>query len=260
MQITFLGTGGALCDHRVNYHNNALVRTADGPVLLDCGSTACQSMRELEIDRGSVRAVLFTHLHADHASPEELIWERQFVGPDGPRLLRTPLIGPADLIEPLCGALLPFVDTQVDEQGRPYSGLMKVIEPISTSEIEIGGVRFRWFRVPHVGDPLIYPDSKPAYGIEIDDGDNVVLWSGDTTFAPRWIIPASKRSRVARFFHECMISPRFPGSVHTHIEELRTLPEEVQSRITLMHHTAVPEGVCLEGLAGAACRHEIFEF
>ena len=34
MRITFLGSGGAFTDFRVNYHNNALSHTAEGPVLL----------------------------------------------------------------------------------------------------------------------------------------------------------------------------------------------------------------------------------
>ena len=72
MRITFLGSGGAFTDFRVNYHNNALVYTDEGPVLLDCGLTAVQSMREIGVDRTSLRAVLFTHLPSDHASPESL--------------------------------------------------------------------------------------------------------------------------------------------------------------------------------------------
>ena len=71
MKITFLGSGGAFTDYRVNYHNNALVETDAGLVLLDCGFTACQSMRELGIHPSKIHTVLFTHLHGDHASPEQ---------------------------------------------------------------------------------------------------------------------------------------------------------------------------------------------
>ena len=35
MRITFLGTGGAFCDYRVNYQNNAMVETSQGQVLID---------------------------------------------------------------------------------------------------------------------------------------------------------------------------------------------------------------------------------
>ena len=73
MQVTFLGSGGALCDHRVNYQNNALIEGPGGLLLLDCGTTAAQSLRELGVHACAVDAVALTHLHGDHASPEQLI-------------------------------------------------------------------------------------------------------------------------------------------------------------------------------------------
>jgi hypothetical protein len=53
--------------------------------------------------------------------------------------------------------------------------------------------------------------------------------------------------------------PRFPGTVHTHWEELASLPAEVLGRVTLMHHTEVPVWADVAGTAGAARRHEVFE-
>src|SRR5688500_2335164 len=111
MRITFLGSGGAFADYRVNYHNNALVETGEGPVLLDCGTTAVQSLRELGVDRTTIAGVCLTHLHADHASPEQLLWERYYgSGAAPPRHLATRLIAPPDVLDPLLGALRPFVD------------------------------------------------------------------------------------------------------------------------------------------------------
>ena len=260
MKITFLGSGGAFTDYRVNYHNNALIDTAEGPVLLDCGTTACQSMRELGVRRTDVRAVLFTHLHADHASPEQLIWERVYSVEDSgqPAFLPTELIGPAALIEPLGRALHPFLDEYTDAQGvYRHGGLAALVRPRITEAVEIGGVRFRWFRVPHVtGDGV----DKAAFGLCIDDGQQRIYWSGDTTFAPAWINRAASESATARIFHECLFYPRFGGTVHTHWAELQSLPEALAGRVTLMHHTQVPEGIELEPFAGAAARHQVFSF
>lgn len=259
VKITFLGTGGAFTDYRVNYHNNALIETAEGPVLLDCGTTACQSMRELGVKRGDVRAVLFTHLHADHASPEQLIWERFYAveGPGGPGFHPTTLVGPPDLLDPLGRSLHPFLDAFTDRDGvMRLGGVEALVRPVATTEVEIGGVGFRWFRVPHVtGDGV----DKAAYGLRIDDGRNVVWWSGDTAFAPRWIQAAAEEARTARIFHECLFYPPFRGTVHSHWSELLTLDPAVAARVTLMHHTAVPAGVELGDFAGAALRHEVFD-
>ena len=257
MRITFLGSGGAFTDHRVNYQNNAVVDTAEGLVLIDCGTTAVQSLKELGVTAGDVRAVLFTHLHGDHASPEQLIWERYYGGADGPRFLGTEMFAPADLLDPLTQSLEPFIGLYNDPDGVVRStGVADLLQLRRGHRATIGGLSVEWFRVPHVeGEGL----SKPAYGLALDDGQTRVLWSGDTTFSPRWLHEAAEDDRVAHIFHECMFAQRFDGTVHTHFEELRTLPEDLQQRITLMHHTEVPDGVSLGALAGAADRHQVFD-
>ena len=83
-------------------------------------------------------------------------------------------------------------------------------------------------------------------------------WSGDTTFEPRWIRDAAGTTGTVRIFHECSFMPRFSGTVHTHWEELLTLPDDVLGRVTLMHHTRVPLGADISGCAGAADRHQTF--
>lgn len=258
MRVTFLGSGGAFTDFRVNYHNNAIVHTAEGPVLLDCGLTAVQSMKEIGIERSDLRAVLFTHLHGDHASPESLIFERFYSGPGGaPGFQRTKLVAPADVVQPLCASLHPYLNEFADESGDfREGGVDALVEAVATTEIEIGGVRFRFFRVPHVTSSMV---DKPAYGVDIDDGTRRVLWSGDTTLSPRWLEDSMNDPRLTRIFHECMFMPRFRGTVHTHWEEIAALPDDLKRKITLMHYTSVPDWAELDGLAGAAKRHESFD-
>ena len=259
MKITFLGSGGAFTDYRVNYHNNALVWTGEGPVLLDCGYTACQSMRELGIHPATLRAVLFTHLHADHASPEQLVWERYYSGPnDQPSFLPTPMHAPADLLRPMHQALQGYLDLYSAPDGVVHAGgVDALIDFHHTTEVHIGGVTFTYFRVPHVRSG---PHDKAAFGIRIAQGDKVVYWSGDTTFEPDWIRRALDDPGLVRIFHECTFLDPFPGSVHTHWSELSTrLPADDLSRITLMHHTCVPDGLDISAVAGAAARHQTFE-
>jgi ribonuclease BN (tRNA processing enzyme) len=257
MRITFLGSGGAFTDHRVNYQNNAVVETDEGLVLIDCGHTAVQSLKELGVAAGDVRAVLFTHLHGDHASPEQLIWERFYGGAAGPRFLQTEMFAPADLLDPLARSLEPFVGMYSDRDGVVRdTGVADLLQLRRGARATIGGLSVEWFRVPHVEGAGL---SKPAYGLALDDGHTRVLWSGDTTFSPRWLHEAAEDERVAKIFHECMFARPFHGTVHTHFDELRTLPEALQQRVTLMHHTAVPDGVSLGAIAGAADRHEVFE-
>ena len=258
MKITFLGSGGAFTDFRVNYHNNALVWTGAGPVLLDCGSTACQSMRELGIHPTTLQAVLFTHLHADHASPEQLVWERYYSGPHGlPAFQGTRMVAPGELLGPLKESLRAYLDIYSDPRGALHDDGCEVLLQLEhTREVHIGGVSFQFFRVPHVTGGRI---DKAAFGVRIAQDDTVVYWSGDTTFEPRWIQRTLDAPQATHIFHECSFLPRFPGTVHTHWEELLTLPEDIRRRITLMHHTAVPQGVDISAVSGAAARHQTFE-
>lgn len=260
MRITFLGTGGAFCDLRVNYHNNAVVETSDGPVLLDCGTTACQSLKELGRHPGDLRAVVFTHLHGDHASPEQLIWERYYASGAGtPGWKTTPMAAPADVLDPLLDGLGPFLTPFIDKDGQTRGdGVAALTEPDRTDHAVFGDLVVRWFRVDHVtADGL----DKPAYGLWLARGGVLAWWSGDTAFDAEQAITAARTPGCVRLFHECTFMPPFEGSVHTHYAELCTLPDDVRRKITLMHHTVVPEGVDVvaDGFAGAADRHESFE-
>lgn len=257
MKITFLGSGGAFADYRVNYHNNALVETEEGYVLIDCGTTACQSLRELGIHPTEIHTVLLTHLHADHASPEQLVWERYYSGPHGmPSFKSTAIAAPGDLLGHLKAALEGYIGIYSDPTGKVCDdGATHLVDMQHRREVTVGGVHFRYFRVPHVTNGVI---DKAAFGLEITEGDKKVFWSGDTTFEPRWIRDAAGTTGTVRIFHECSFMPRFSGTVHTHWEELLTLPDDVLGRVTLMHHTRVPLGADISGCAGAADRHQTF--
>jgi len=260
MKVTFLGSGGAFTDYRVNYQNNALVEVGNTRVLIDCGVTACQSLRELKVHPTAIDAVAFTHLHADHASPEQLAWERMYTGPDGcPAGQTTTLLGPDDLLDPLLVAMKPYMGIWRDLGGTTRTdGVEAVLRTRKASQLTVGDLALRWFRVPHVDGGTI---SKAAFGIELTARGRRVLWSGDTTFSPGWLRKAAEDPDVHTIFHECTFSRPFNGTVHTHYEQLLTLPRALRHKIVLMHHTAVPDGrdPRADGFVGAAGRHEVFD-
>ncbi len=259
MRLTFLGTGGAFTDYRVNYQNNAVIETPEGLVLIDCGTTAVQSLKELGFSPHDVRAVLFTHLHGDHASPEQLLWER-FYGPGkggGPEFLRTELCAPADLLQPLRNSMQPFVDIFTDPEGNIRQGGVDALTRCRMeTQLEVADLQVRWFRVPHVTGGSV---DKAAYGLDIRQGDTRILWSGDTTLSPGWIQAGAEDPSVTRIFHECTFTEPYRGSVHTHWSELEALSDDLLGRISLMHHTEVPDDVDVSRTVGAAERHQLFE-
>ena len=253
MELTFLGTGGAFTDFRVNYHNNLVVDCGflDGEqveryILIDCGATAVQSLKELGIKSWEVEGVVVTHLHGDHVGGiEQLLWERFYTGPHGPGFKKTALYATPDVLEGVQQFLTPCVDEFTSEDGiarvEGYAALVEEVPSMEFDEAEftwhLGHVQVRFHRTPHVESDYA---SKPAYGIELISAatGGSAYYTSDTMF----------RSEIGELFpdaqiifHDCTFSPKYKGTVHTHYEDLLTLDDETRSRIILMHHTQVPE-------------------
>lgn len=267
LTITFLGTGGAFTDFRVNYHNNALISTDEGPVLIDCGGSALQALRELEISPLDLAGVILTHLHGDHVGGlEQLVWERTYTQPWRP--LTTPiwadpsvLSGARRVMEPQIG-LFSHVGKDLRDDG--WAALVRA-HPVRGGEghaqdraqtFVIGGVTFSLHQTPHVSGP---EHSKPCFGVRVRSAEGAELYfTSDTEFRADI---GERFADAQAIFHDTTFLPAYPGTVHTHYEELLTLPSEVRSRVVLMHHTQVPAGLSPEsdGFAGAARRFETWE-
>lgn len=257
LNIRFLGTGGAFSRYGTNYHNNAVVETAEGLVLLDCGTTAVQSMYEIGVRPWDVAGAVITHTHSDHAGGlEQLIWERVYTGPSGPGWLRTPVYANPEVMGHLGDMLRHPLEEFADRGGRSVgNGYQRLVEAHGVLRpFEVGGVRFTLHRTPHVVGPTV---DKPAFGVLVEGGGAQFYFSGDTTFRPE--LPGLFPD-AGVIFHECSFMPRYDGTVHTHYEELLTLPDDVRRRMVLMHYTAVPPGIdpVADGFMAAAKRHEAF--
>jgi ribonuclease BN (tRNA processing enzyme) len=257
MKITFLGTGGAFTDYRLNYHNNAVVPTSEGYVLIDCGGTAVQSLKELGIPLEQVYGVIVTHLHGDHIGGlEQLIWERYYgMGPNGmPRFQSTLLIAAQNVHPGLRRSLSDCVDEYTGPDARQHRGGYDALTVSLTlpthTPLEVGGVIFTLHPTPHVEGPGV---SKPTYSVDIRNEDGWFHFTSDTTYRPETF----RNGDVV--FHDCTFSSKYPGTVHTHYSDL--LQSRGRDRIVLMHHTKVPDHVSPEadGFLCAAHRHDTFE-
>ena len=257
MKLQFLGSGGAFPDYRINYNNNAIIETQEGWILLDCGQTAAQSLGDLGIHPSEIAAILITHIHCDHASPQALIWQRYYSSKAGPPgFLSTPIYAPSDVLSLLQGAMAPYVGMYNDETSTLRTdGHTSLIEAHPTMSCTFGSVECTFFPVHHVHQGEL---DKPAYGVRITQGDTRIYWSGDTIYSPEWIHRAASDPKTDTIFHECTFSPLIPGTAHTHYEELLQLPDDVLKKVVLMHHTRVPDGVNIHPMKGAAERHQIF--
>ncbi len=66
MELTLLGTGCPSVDHK-RFGPSNLVSTKTAKILIDCGSGITQRLNELKVSSANIDALLFTHLHSDHA-------------------------------------------------------------------------------------------------------------------------------------------------------------------------------------------------
>jgi ribonuclease BN (tRNA processing enzyme) len=262
LEITFLGTGGAFCDFRENYHNNAAIKTDDGWLLIDCGGTAVQSLKELGIPVWDVAGVIVTHCHGDHiAGLEQLMWERFYTGANGPGWLKTPIYSTERILKDVRKSLWACMDEFTNMEGVHANGYDALAQPIvPESALNIGDLSISLKKTPHVrgGDNV----DKPCYGVWMRKGPageegGVAYYTSDTTFRPDIDVLFPE---VDTFFHDCTFTPHYEGTVHTHYSELLTLPADVRCRTVLMHHTSVPDGIDVgrDGFRCAADRHDKF--
>lgn len=258
--ILFLGTGTAFSRYEDNYHNNAVIFTKAGPVLIDCGTTASQALHENGIKPWELAGVIITHLHGDHCGGiEQVIWERYYTGPNGPGFLKTPVYVHPDLEIPLMSYLDPVLNPFTTSDGKQsHAWKDNLVEIKSVIDFAIDDITFNLRKTPHVRN-LMQCIDKPACSIFISDVSSRAYYSGDTTLLPGYLTPSSTNG-FHTVFHECTFSAKYPGTVHTHYEELLSLDPSVRSKIVLMHYGKVPEHVDIisDGFRAAAMRGQRF--
>ena len=269
--LRFLGTGGAFCDLRQNFHNNAVVYTDEGLVLIDCSITAVQALVELGHHVGDIKGVIITHCHDDHVGGlANLLLRRFYLCGYQP----TPLVVLPEIREELEGILEPMIGNCRIPGGAPTDEgvdlMVQWLHPVEYYEemsvrhhFPLGGVKFYLNEIDHV-------PGQPATSLRIVSETEVTHWYTGDTNAPAlpeyW---GEARSRGPGFiFHDVSFFDKEPCPVHCPYTTLRDgtgskdgyLPDR-RSRTVLMHHTAVPEGIDVveDGFYGAAGRFDIYD-
>ncbi|MBY9082340.1 MBL fold metallo-hydrolase [Paenibacillus sp. HN-1] len=218
LQLQMLGTGSAFAKNY--YNNNALLLGPDYTLLVDCGFTAPLSMHDLGRSFTEVDAVLVTHIHADHIGGlEELAYSLRQRSSRKMTLLLAEM-----LIDPLWEHTL---------MGSMYQeGKVTGLEDIFDVRPLVPGTPYRLSRdltvkllqTPHI-------PGKLSYSLFLN---NDIFYSADMTFEPELLTNLVRSQGCRQIFHDCQLEG--PGVVHTTLEELKRLPEDVRRLISLMHY------------------------
>ncbi|MGO4497068.1 MBL fold metallo-hydrolase [Paenibacillus sp. 2RAB27] len=245
LQIQMLGTGSAFS--KLYYNTSAVIRTTDATILIDCGPTVPKSLSEIAIELDQIDGILISHIHADHIGGLEEVAFRLFYQYNRKRVtlyvtealaevlwensLKGGLYNPEDGFHQLQDYFeLVFLQERV-----PYQ-----LSPELTIEII----------------PTLHIAQKLNYSMFIN---HRTFYSADLQFNKDFLINEVAHTRNCHtIFHDCQLNG--PGYVHTTLEELLTLPEDIQKLIYLMHYDDhMTEFIGQTGPMTFIHKHEIIE-
>jgi len=167
VDVRFLGTGDAFGSGG-RLHSAALVRSAGGSLLVDCGPSTLSALRRAALDPNAVEAIALTHLHGDHfGGVPFLLMDAQYAsGRTRPLLVAGPAGVEAavarahEALFPGSGGLTPrFQVTYREWSGREAA----VAGPATVTPF-----------------PVRHSTVTPCYGLRLEAGGRVLAFSGDT--------------------------------------------------------------------------------
>jgi ribonuclease BN (tRNA processing enzyme) len=228
MEIIPLGVGEAFA--KTLFQTNFLVRPAEGEAfLVDLGHTGSRALRALGVNLREVCRVVVSHLHGDHIGGlEELGFSGYFAWGERPVLYVPQSVLPflwENALQAAMGQRLKAPDGTFFEARLETYFDVRPVAPLST--FDLGSVRVRPFSTPHT-------PGRPSWGFRLEEratGKSVML-TCDSRF---------HRGNLNRYgadasaiFHDCQLVTS-GAHIHATLEELVTLPAEVQERILLIH-------------------------
>jgi ribonuclease Z len=174
MELTLLGTGCPSVDHK-RFGPSNLVSTETAKILVDCGSGITQRLHELKVSSADIDALLFTHLHSDHAVDlYQLIissWHSYRIKPwkiYGPK-------GTKNFVKKIMDAWADERKLRISYESRASAKAfdIQVTEFKSIGTIKIKDLNVKYFEVDH--KPV-----KFAYGFCFTYKNRKLTISGDT--------------------------------------------------------------------------------
>ncbi|GIP32855.1 MBL fold metallo-hydrolase [Paenibacillus sp. J2TS4] len=243
LKLRMVGTGGAFSARYAN--NNALMTAGSFTLLVDCGVTAIRSLREMDVPLPSIDGVFVTHQHADHVGGlEEFAFQMLHIHRRKPKLFI-----PASLREVLWENTLKGGMENIEAGLTALDDYFDVIELHEGHEMEVSpGLRLNILPTQHIAH-------KSSYSLLIN---GQMYYSSDTRFN-RARLEELHSQGVRYILHECKLYGA-PG-VHTTLEELLTLPEEVQSKIQLMHYgDDMEQYIGRTGIMTFIRQHELYTY
>ena len=167
VDVRFLGTGDAFGSGG-RLHSAALVRSAGGSLLVDCGPSTLAALRRAACDPNAVEAIALTHLHGDHFGGVPFLlmdahYARSRTRPlvvAGPVGVEAAVARAHEALFPGSGGLVPRFQVTYTEwsDGEAAAAGPATVTPF----------------------PVRHSAVTPCYGLRLEVGGRVLAFSGDT--------------------------------------------------------------------------------
>lgn len=254
MRLQFLGSGTAFTSMKNNYNSNMVLFDDSNQHLLmiDCGSDARHSTAALGLGSHDFEAVFISHLHADHVGGLEwMALTRKFsANATKPKLIVHP-----NLLEPIWEHVLSGGLQTLEEEKCSLDTYFELYNLQDDHHFSWQGIDFEMVQTTH-----IFHDKKliPSYGLFFKNARKKIFITTDTQFTPDLYM---KYYQEADFiFHDCETTS-FRSNVHSHFNDLVTLPDEIRAKMWLYHHADSHAFDALKhGFLGFVERGQLFEY
>jgi ribonuclease BN (tRNA processing enzyme) len=253
MKLTFLGTGSAFTVGSNNYHSNMILENDHSQkLLIDCGSDARLSLNELNLCYRDITDVYISHLHADHAGGLEWL---AFTTKFDQRCEKPNLFICERLVNELWNNVLSGGLNSLQGQAASLSTFFNVHAIEENGSFYWHKQEIRLLQTLHVMSGFAI---LPSYGLIFKSNGLNVLITTDMLFSPINMHDFYEMADI--IFHDCETNDTKSG-VHSHFNELITLPDHIKQKMWLYHYQpgCLPDAV-KHGFRGFVRKGQCFDF
>jgi ribonuclease BN (tRNA processing enzyme) len=228
MRIKFLGTGSAFT--LKNFQSNIGIQENGKWLILDAGSDIRFSLKKAGLGCKDIDSIYISHLHADHAGGLEFIGFSTYFDPSKHRIQ---LYGNGELLR------RGWEDTWKGGLESIQGKLMSLDDFFDVHPIEPNGsfvwegIQFNIIQAIHVMNGY---SVVPCYGLMMKpkmSPSKTIFWTSDSQHCPSQLLDFYKQADL--IIQDCETT-NFKSGVHASFSELVSLPQEIKSKMILIHY------------------------